>query len=219
MGGARSASVQIELSAPRVVFAELLAGALDHTLPPPTAVAIAYLIELLAERAHAAHGLLPGDRRLRPARGPERAGGRIGGRAAGAAAPARRRGALHGWLLRREPGAPALWPGAHPRGRAPRLRRPRRRRSRRSPPNAPGAGSTRSWRTASATSPTCSPRWASARAAARPRRSPASTPAILATGSQRDRRRLLGLGRARARSRGPAAPAVSASRSSVRTRP
>jgi len=55
MGRARSASMQIELSAPRAVFAELLAGALDHTLPPPSAVAIAYLIELLAERTCAAH--------------------------------------------------------------------------------------------------------------------------------------------------------------------
>jgi hypothetical protein len=54
MGAARSANAQLELSAPRAVFAELLAGALDHTLPPPTAVAIAYLIELLAEHTCAA---------------------------------------------------------------------------------------------------------------------------------------------------------------------
>jgi hypothetical protein len=64
--------VQIELSAPRVIFAELLAGALESTLPPPTAVAVAYLIELLAERTHAAHGLLPGsdDRALLAALSP-----------------------------------------------------------------------------------------------------------------------------------------------------
>jgi hypothetical protein len=59
MGTARSASVQLELSAPRVVFAELLACALDHTLPAPTAVAIAYLIELLAERTRAPQGPPP----------------------------------------------------------------------------------------------------------------------------------------------------------------
>jgi hypothetical protein len=53
MGEARSASVQIDLSAPRSVFAELLAGALDHALPPPTPVAIAYLIDLLDERVRA----------------------------------------------------------------------------------------------------------------------------------------------------------------------
>jgi hypothetical protein len=53
MGEARSAHVQIELSAPRAVFAELLAGALDHAAPPPTPVAIAYLIDLLDERVRA----------------------------------------------------------------------------------------------------------------------------------------------------------------------
>jgi len=53
MGEARSARVQIELSAPRAVFAELLAGALDRALPPPTPVAIAYLIDLLDERVRA----------------------------------------------------------------------------------------------------------------------------------------------------------------------
>ena len=53
MGGARSAHVQIELAAPRAVFAELLAGALDHAFPPPTPVAIAYLIDLLDERVRA----------------------------------------------------------------------------------------------------------------------------------------------------------------------
>ena len=53
MGGARSATVRIEISAPRAVFADLLAGALDHTLPPPTATATAYLIDLLTERTHA----------------------------------------------------------------------------------------------------------------------------------------------------------------------
>jgi hypothetical protein len=51
--------VQIELSAPRVVFAELLAGALDSTLPTPTAIAVAYLIDLLSERTHLAHGPPP----------------------------------------------------------------------------------------------------------------------------------------------------------------
>jgi len=50
MGGARSARVQIEVAAPRAVFAELLAGALEHAVPPPTPVAIAYLIDLLEER-------------------------------------------------------------------------------------------------------------------------------------------------------------------------
>lgn len=50
MGEARSAQVQIELSAPRIVFAELVAGALDQAPCPPTPVAIAYLIDLLAER-------------------------------------------------------------------------------------------------------------------------------------------------------------------------
>jgi hypothetical protein len=59
MGGARSASVQIELSAPRAIFAELLAGALESTLPPPSAVAVAYLIELLAERIQLPPGALP----------------------------------------------------------------------------------------------------------------------------------------------------------------
>jgi len=55
MGGARSAKLQIDLSAPRAVFAELLAGALDHAAPPtpPTPVAVAYLIDLLAERVRA----------------------------------------------------------------------------------------------------------------------------------------------------------------------
>ncbi len=53
MGEARSASRQIEISAPRAVFAELLAGALDHALPPPTPVAIAYLIDLLDDRVRA----------------------------------------------------------------------------------------------------------------------------------------------------------------------
>jgi hypothetical protein len=52
MGEARSARGRIEVSAPRAVFAELLAGALDPTLPPPTATAIAYLIDLLTERTH-----------------------------------------------------------------------------------------------------------------------------------------------------------------------
>lgn len=50
MGEARSAQVQIELSAPRTVFAELVAGALDQTPCPPTPAAVAYLIDLLAER-------------------------------------------------------------------------------------------------------------------------------------------------------------------------
>lgn len=50
MGDARSAQVQIELSAPRVVFAELVASALDQAPCPPTPVASAYLIDLLAER-------------------------------------------------------------------------------------------------------------------------------------------------------------------------
>ena len=50
MGSARSASAQIDLAAPRAVFAELLAGALEQTLPRPTPVAIAYLIDLLDER-------------------------------------------------------------------------------------------------------------------------------------------------------------------------
>lgn len=50
MGEARSAQVQIELSAPRTVFAELVAGALDQAPCPPTPVAVAYLIDLLAER-------------------------------------------------------------------------------------------------------------------------------------------------------------------------
>lgn len=53
MGEARSAQVQIELSAPRTVFADLVAGALDQTPCPPTPVAIAYLIDLLAERVRA----------------------------------------------------------------------------------------------------------------------------------------------------------------------
>jgi len=53
MGETRSARVQIELAAPRAVFAELLAGALDHALPPPTPVAIAYLIDLLDQRVRA----------------------------------------------------------------------------------------------------------------------------------------------------------------------
>ena len=53
MGGARSANVQIELAAPRSVFAELLAGALEQALPPPTPVAVAYLIDLLDERVRA----------------------------------------------------------------------------------------------------------------------------------------------------------------------
>jgi hypothetical protein len=50
MGDARSAQVQIELSAPRSVFAQLVAGALDQAPCPPTPIAIAYLIDLLAER-------------------------------------------------------------------------------------------------------------------------------------------------------------------------
>ncbi len=50
MGEARSAQVQIELATPRTVFAELVAGALDQAPSPPTPVAIAYLIDLLAER-------------------------------------------------------------------------------------------------------------------------------------------------------------------------
>jgi hypothetical protein len=59
MGGARSASVQIDLSAPRVIFAQLLAGALEATRPPPSAVAVAYLIELLAERTRLVQPPLP----------------------------------------------------------------------------------------------------------------------------------------------------------------
>ena len=56
MGATRSANVQLELAAPRAVFAELLAGALDQTPPPPTAVAVVYLIDLLAEHTRAALG-------------------------------------------------------------------------------------------------------------------------------------------------------------------
>lgn len=56
MGGARSAQVQIELSAPRTVFAELVAGALDQAPCPPTPVAIAYLIDLLTERVREPDG-------------------------------------------------------------------------------------------------------------------------------------------------------------------
>jgi hypothetical protein len=59
MGEARSATAWIDVSAPRAVFAELMAGALDHTLPPPTATAIAYLIDLLAERTQAPLAVLP----------------------------------------------------------------------------------------------------------------------------------------------------------------
>ena len=61
MGTARSARGQLELSPPRAVFAELLAGALDPALPAPTAVAIAYLIELLSERTCAPRGGVPQD--------------------------------------------------------------------------------------------------------------------------------------------------------------
>jgi len=57
MGAARSAHVQLELSPPRAVFAELLAGALDPARPAPTAVAIAYLVDLLAERTRAPRGV------------------------------------------------------------------------------------------------------------------------------------------------------------------
>lgn len=50
MGGARSADLRIDLAAPRAVFAELLAGVLGPVLPPPTPVAIRYLVDLLEER-------------------------------------------------------------------------------------------------------------------------------------------------------------------------
>jgi hypothetical protein len=55
MGKARSAGVQIELSAPRGFFAELVADALDRAPCPPTPVATAYLIDLLAERVREPH--------------------------------------------------------------------------------------------------------------------------------------------------------------------
>jgi hypothetical protein len=48
MGEGRSA--RLDLAAPRAVFAELLAGAVDQSPLPPTPVATAYLIDLLEER-------------------------------------------------------------------------------------------------------------------------------------------------------------------------
>jgi hypothetical protein len=48
MGEGRTA--RLDLTAPRAVFAELLAGAVEHSPLPPTPVAIAYLIDLLEER-------------------------------------------------------------------------------------------------------------------------------------------------------------------------
>jgi hypothetical protein len=60
MGEARSARVQIELAAPRSLFAELVAGALDQTGSPPTPVAVAYLIDLLAERVREPERSAPG---------------------------------------------------------------------------------------------------------------------------------------------------------------
>jgi len=51
MGRSRQAdAVQIDRSVPRAVFAELLAGALQHVERQPSPMAIAYLVELLDER-------------------------------------------------------------------------------------------------------------------------------------------------------------------------
>ena len=51
MGKSRQADpVQIERSIPRVLFAELLAGALQKVQLKPSPMAIAYLVELLDER-------------------------------------------------------------------------------------------------------------------------------------------------------------------------
>jgi hypothetical protein len=51
MGNSRQADpVQIERSIPRVLFAELLAGALQKVQLKPSPMAIAYLVELLDER-------------------------------------------------------------------------------------------------------------------------------------------------------------------------
>jgi hypothetical protein len=46
----QAGEVQIDRSAPRAVFAELLAGALHHVERQPSPMAIAYLVELLDER-------------------------------------------------------------------------------------------------------------------------------------------------------------------------
>jgi hypothetical protein len=54
MGEGGTACLRIDLAAPRALFAELLAGALDQTLPAPTPVAIAYLVDLLDARVRAA---------------------------------------------------------------------------------------------------------------------------------------------------------------------
>jgi hypothetical protein len=59
MGAGRSGNAQIQLAAPRGVFAELMAGALDRTPCPPTPVAVAYLIDLLAERVREPEGIGP----------------------------------------------------------------------------------------------------------------------------------------------------------------
>ena len=48
--GRGSAALIIEKSTPRVVFAQLVARALDESSMRPSAMAIAYLVELLSER-------------------------------------------------------------------------------------------------------------------------------------------------------------------------
>ena len=57
MGEGRSGG--LDLAAPRAVFAELLAGAVDQSPLPPTPVAIAYLIDLLEERVREPGGSCP----------------------------------------------------------------------------------------------------------------------------------------------------------------
>jgi hypothetical protein len=59
MGESRCASPSIDLSAPRAVFAELLAGALDVAPTPPSPVATAYLVDLLADRLRSDEPVTP----------------------------------------------------------------------------------------------------------------------------------------------------------------
>jgi len=65
MGDSRQAGpVQIDRSAPRALFAELLAGALEKVPLRPSPMAIAYLLELLDARVFEPRGGLSGEQAL-----------------------------------------------------------------------------------------------------------------------------------------------------------
>ena len=108
-------------------------------------------------------------------RGAARDPGPAGRPASGAPSPARRCGPLHGRVLRGEPRPGALRPHSHRRGRTPRLRRTLGRVGSARGRTDLAASSTKSWRTVSGISRTCSPRSASGREAPPRPGSPACT--------------------------------------------